>query len=169
MSSEERKEYIANVIDNLNSIEDKVFTAILYLTGARPQEVKLMTKKDITEVGDDVVFYIRTVKRGFDRSITLSKNTPFIGMILKYIETLKYDDELIYKKTLRAYRHNIDKASHGKLCPYSFRHFRTDYIVRMTSNLDVARYWRGTKTLDAIVSYLHLAGVMTKKLKDKIE
>ena len=156
-------------IDNtysMNKLQHKAFLAMLYLTGSRPAELILMQKNNIQITDENVFFTIKTLKRGYDRTIILSRNTPFMDLILEYFDSSAGN---LFSMDLSTYKKMIYKVSDNNLMPYSFRHFRLTYIaVKLGANPYELKYWKGAKDTRSVDAYVHLSGSHLKKFADKI-
>lgn len=151
---------------SMRKSEHKAYIAMLYLTGARPEEIRLMQKSDIQITENYVMIRLKTLKRGMDRTLIFSNKTPFIDVILEHSDSC---DMELFTMDLSTYKKMIYKVSQDNVTPYTFRHFRLTFMaVKLNATPYELKYWKGAKDLRSVEPYVHLSGSQIKKFADKI-
>jgi integrase len=158
------------MIDKALIQRDKFLVAILYFSGARPDELLRLKKQDIVEDNGKLVIKLHTSKlgkhEGFlieDRLLTMNSEMPFFDIVRTYwMESL---GEYLLSISERRMEQVIENLSDCKLCPYNFRHSRLTKLARAGATLDQLMYWKGAVDTKSVAPYIR-----GKKVEfDKIE
>ncbi len=148
------------MINKATNFRDKFLIAVLYFSGARPEEATLLKKKDISIRPDGTLEIIfKTLKLGkitrfeFDKRVLCMKpGMAFYDIIKKYWEeSLK---ELLLDISTRRIEQIIAELSEKKLAPYSFRHSRMTKLARSGATIDQLMYWKGAKDVRSVSAYI---------------
>lgn len=151
---------VDDMIDKAKSIRDKALIAVLYLTGARTEEVKTLKAEHITEDTYSYKIKMRTVKLGRnsehqfvlqDRILEFKKNTPFLTYILMHKENCK--DYMFPISTTRM-RQIVYKLSEDRFCPYNFRHSRMTKLAWQGAGPVDLMHWKGSLDTRSVNPYI---------------
>jgi len=148
------------MIDKATSPRDKFMVAIMDFSGARPDELTRLKKKDINlradgcleiklhtdKLGNENVFLIK------DRILTMRPEMHFFDIIKNYWATSNV--ETLLSLTVRRIEQIIEQLSDGKLCPYNFRHSRLTKLARTGATLDQLMYWKGANDPRSVGAYI---------------
>lgn len=148
------------MIDKATNLRDKFLVAIMDFSGARPNELTKLGKKDIVlredgcleiklhtdKLGKENKFIIR------ERTLTMRPGMNFFDIIKTYWATSNSD--FLLNMTTRRMEQIIEQLSDGKLCPYNFRHSRLTKLARSGATLDQLMYWKGATDVKSVSPYL---------------
>lgn len=193
------KIHIEMALDNINRYqkkhkkEAKALVIIMYLTGARPVEILRLKGKMVKENQKSLVINMPASKRGLPRLIYLELKDPlvlqfwdyankfmpelylfphFIGNHIKRYKNKK-GEEKSYQEVSGKLRYyfNIwfsDILGNG-INPYYLRHNRLSKLAINGVDLQALRMFKGAKTFDSIMPYLHMSSDVAKKISKKID
>lgn len=149
---------------------------LLYYSGCRPAEAVEVIGKDIQKVGSFLEVNLKGLKHGNDRKILISIGKKFVTELYTYASHL-FPEMYIFshfktdgrqtingKEYIRnAYKVNyhVKKAFKGVLpedtVAYFLRHNRFSSMSEQGASPEQIRHYKGAKTLDSVVPYLHLS------------
>ncbi len=149
---------------------DRFLFSILYLTGARPSEIRLLTKDDI-KIGEVFLnINLRTLKLKKKRFHPLQRNlefkikdTPFIEEIISWHKECQ--THRLMPITLRRVEQLVEEASGGVLCPYNMRHTRFTKLSLEGASMTELMYFKGSETTDSVENYIKAKPVKIHKFK----
>lgn len=158
---------VDNMLARGGRARDKFIVAVLYITGARPSEIRELKRQDISVTDDEVIITLKTLKLGAtekfiirDRTLTFSRReTPFIDHVIKYWETAP---EKLIPISLRRVEQIIDHLSQNQFCPYHFRHTRLTKLARQGATIDELMYWKGASSHQSVAPYLRAKPIRRK-------
>lgn len=144
---------------------DRFLVALLYITGARPDEISGIKKEAIRLVGENVEIKIKTLKLGKkkeflirERILTFRPNTPFLDVILNHWKFSPTED--LIHLGVRRIEQIIGDVSSNEICPYNFRHSRLTKLARSGATIDQLMYWKGAKDTRSVGAYLRAKKVV---------
>ena len=153
--------------NHCNSLRDEVWIVTLWLTGARPQELIEMTKKDVKVEPEKIRFQIKTKKIKMDGNFIVQKRTlilnlqsdsRYIKSIERHLSRLK-DDSLLFQFTQRTGHNIVKRLGWGVLgiglCPYNFRHSRMTLLAEKGITIDNLMRFKGARSKRSVSPYLH--------------
>jgi integrase len=149
---------------------DKFLVSILYLTGARPEELskKLFAKDfDLTPhpelLEQDEYFKVNLfnakqgVRHGFKlgyRTLEIRKRAPFAVIVFYYAKNMQATETPLIAISSTRIRQIVYKLSNNQFCPYHFRHSRLTSLSRGGATKDELMYWKGCSDGRSVDSYL---------------
>lgn len=154
-------------------LEYKALIAILYLTGARINEILDLQKKQIRVANykDRKVLLIQNLKilktRGKNpvRQLTFTtEDRDFVRVVLKYLQTLTEPEQKIFEmKRARAFQ--IVKKYTGKY-PHYFRHVKNTHLVTEKNfSIPYLKKWNGWVSDSSASFYINLSSEdLTRKI-----
>jgi integrase len=148
------------MIDRATNLRDKFMVAIMDFSGARPDELTRLMKKDIVLREDGCMeIKLHTDKLGNknqflikDRILTMRPEMNFFDIIKNYWATSNV--ETLLSLTVRRMEQIIEQLSDRKLCPYNFRHSRLTKLARTGATLDQLMYWKGANDPRSVGAYI---------------
>lgn len=147
------------MINAANSHRDKLLVALLYTTGARPTEIRLLKRGDLWTENDVLYIKLKTLKLGRgkffpqDRILKLKASNRYSVLIWDIIKDMPLEQRLI-SVSLRRVEQIVEKLSDKKICPYNFRHSFFTRESRNGKTPDELMYLKGAKTIDSISAYI---------------
>jgi len=152
---------------------DKALLAVFFLTGARPNEIALMKKEDLTMDEENPGFYafrLHNSKLGKvrhfivrTRTLPISADSAFMPEILQYTAKVS-EGAFLFPLTTRRMEQIWDQATDGYACPYTARHQRlVEVSARTGGDLTELLNWKGSVDIKSITPYL--AGRKVKPAK----
>ena len=154
--------------NHCKNIRDKTWIVLLWLTGARPQELMEMTKKDITIEQDKIKFHIKTLKlNNSTGKFIVEKRTLVLNIHshLRYVKTIDShlkrlkEDSQIFQFTIRTGFNVVKRLGWSVLgigiCPYNFRHSRMTLLAERGASIDNLMKFKGARTRRSVRPYLH--------------
>lgn len=161
-------EQMEKMLENLNTENHRIALILLYLTGARPSEVLTITKKDFTITDQDIKVFIKTLKRGDDRTLIFDRtSTPFADRLVAYLEGA--EDKLFSFSSDARLRQIVYKASDNTVTPYTLRHNRHGKLAKEGASIYELMYWKGSKDPKSVIPYVMKSGSMVESLKKKVK
>ena len=166
----ETKEDAEVMISKATSPRDKFLVAILYFSGARPDELIRLKKENIVEREGILDIKLHTSKLGKsggfiirERILSMNPGMEFFMIIKDYwINSL---DDVLLDISERRMEQIIEDLSDKRFCPYNFRHSRLTKLARIGATLDQLMYWKGANDIRSVSPYIR-----GKKVEfDKIE
>ena len=154
-------EMAQQMLDKAANLRDKFLIAILYFSGARPDELTRLMKKNIILREDGCLeIKLHTDKLGdnnqvfiiAERILTMKPDMQFFHTIYTYWSTSNV--ETLLSLTVRRIEQIIEQLSGGLLCPYNFRHSRLTKLARSGATLDQLMYWKGAKDVRSVSPYI---------------
>lgn len=147
-----------------------------YYSGARPSEMADVKAKDVTKEGNSVCLQTPGKKHGLDRKLPISITKKYILELYNFAVRL-YPDIYLFYAFRSSYKSTINGKEYTdtskKICYYLRKWFRgirpeeiTPYFIRhsrfsgMSENgaePETIRHWKGAKTMDSVMPYLHLS------------
>lgn len=148
------------MIDKATNLRDKFLVAIMDFSGARPDELTKLEKKDVVlredgcleikfhtdKLGKQNKFIIR------ERTLTMRPEMNFFDIIKTYWATSNAN--FLLSMTTRRMEQLIEQLSDGRLCPYNFRHSRLTKLARSGATLDQLMYWKGATDVKSVSPYI---------------
>lgn len=148
------------MIDKASESRDKFLVAILYFSGARPEELTMLEKKDMAIRPDGTLeITLHTSKLGNAKGFTIDKRTLCMRPTMKFYSIIKefwesaIQEELLGISTRRI-EQIVKKLSDKQFAPYSFRHSRMTKLARSGATLDQLMYWKGSKDVRSVGAYI---------------
>lgn len=159
---------------------EALLISLLWLTAARPNELLLIKREDITYSDTELSIKVKTLKLGQGKDFMVKERVLTFERTLgvdavPYIETIinraRFTDPgvLLLARGMRWAEKAINRVSmevlNKPLSPYHFRHSVLTWLGRKGySSLDI-QYFKGSKTLASVEPYLH-AKPFTLRAKD---
>jgi integrase len=148
------------MISKVQSLRDSFMVAIMDFSGARPDELRRIEKKDINLRADGCLeIKLHTSKLGTtgeflinERILTMKPEMNFYSYIKNYWESSP--EGKLLDLTVRRIEQLVEELSDGKFCPYNFRHSRLTKLARIGASIDQLMYWKGSKDLRSISPYI---------------
>jgi integrase len=188
------EEGIIKVLDNLKSrhrAEARALVICMYYTGARPNEVLRLVGKDITLVKNDVIIRLKGSKKGVPRPVYLSYTRPLVKEFYKYASAIFADMFLFwhfrdsYKRTVMTKKGVIERVDYGNkiryhftkwfsclldggVPPYYLRHNRISKLAENGASIEELRMFKGSRTYDSVMPYIHMSTYTAKKISKRI-
>lgn len=156
--------YLKNVHDQ----NKKLILMILYLTGARPSEIILIEKKDITWDDQMASFMIQTKKGGYLRTLHMNRKICYINDIISILEKMP-NGRINHINTPMGIEKMVNRATLNKYSPYSFRHSRLFKIARSGATIFELMAFKGSKDSKSVMPYVVKAGIMNSRIMDSID
>jgi len=153
--------------NHCRTVTDQTWITMLWLTGARPQELIEMTKKDITIEQDKIKFHIKTKKIKKTGGFIVEKRTLVLKILSteRYVKTIERhlsrlkDDSLIFQFSNRTGFNIIKRLGWTVLgigiCPYNFRHSRLTLLAEKGATVDTLMKFKGARNRRSVRPYLH--------------
>jgi integrase len=177
-------------IDNLVTDEDAlkiltdakprfgIYIALLWITGARPSEIREVKKKDILINEDLFTIKLVTKKLGkvkrfmnkdrtleFERGKNAMKNI-FIEYISEYVSQMENPETILVPYSLQRLRTLLNAATikHcGKqLCAYHFRHSVFTWMAKKGITIPELKHMKGAASLNSVSPYINAVPFMIK-------
>jgi integrase len=177
MNDGDRIVLMKKIIGLAPDLRTQAIISIFYIYGARPEELLELTKADFSIRDEDIMVRLPTAKSApnMKRWIVLNKDTVFMDIILRFLNTIPIVDWLVFKEF--THPTNFNKATAGLekkykemygedicLSPYVFRKFRISWLLSMGAQASELLAWKGGKDLKAIEnSYTFLKPVTAFK------
>lgn len=137
--------------------QHKFLVAILYLTGARPSEIMLLERQSFEIYMDRVDVLLKTKKGGYDRTLQLLIESPFVEEIiipyLMWMDQVGQEKPFTFSSTSMV-KHVIYILSGNKYCPYNFRHSRLTKMAKAGASPFELQQWKGAKSMDSVIPYI---------------
>jgi len=161
------------MINKAESIRDKFLIAILYITGARPIELTMLTSEHIQEEESNLIIKLFTAKlgrsKGFtpdERELEIKPSTPFFKILNEYYQLYKkWPEQPMLSISVRRMEQIIGELSDHKFCPYNFRHSRMTKLSRAGASIDQLMYWKGAKDTRSVSPYLRSKRVVFDRIE----
>jgi len=148
------------MVDKATNLRDKFLVAIINFSGARPDELTKLEKKDIIlredgcleikfhtdKLGKENKFIIR------ERTLTMKPNMQFFDIVSSYWSAS--NSNFLLNMTTRRMEQIVEQLSNGKLCPYNFRHSRLTKLARAGATLDQLMYFKGATNVNSVSPYI---------------
>lgn len=145
---------------------------ILWLTGARPGEVILLSKKDIIIEPDRTNFKLHTTKLGTTKQFVLRhrnlvlkipSENKYISTLQDYLKHFRGDDSQLFVFGLKTGYNIVSNLSRNTLgltlCPYNFRHTRMTLLAEHGASEEQLKQFKGSFTTQSVRPYLHIRKV----------
>jgi integrase len=170
----------------------RAFLICLYYSGARPNEVLNLKAKDIYLERQFVRIKLPASKGGLPRTISILKKTPFIMDVYNYTKGLFPDLYIFWSIRTTYVRKRINKKGELKeyneisdgvryhlykwfrgvvpnsIPPYFLRHNRFSNLAMKGIKLEGLRMWKGSKTFNSIIPYLHMSTAESENIAKKL-
>jgi integrase len=156
------------LFNHCNTLREKSWISLLWLTGARPSELLSMKRSNIIFEENKIHFKIETKKLKKDGKFFVEKrnlvlNIPdenrFILAIYKYVRMLKSDDSKLFQFSRRTGYNIIERLGYNalgiSLCPYNFRHSRLTLLAESGASEEKLMKFKGSRTRSSVRPYLH--------------
>lgn len=150
---------VKEIVDTLNNIKSndvRAFVVMLYKTGARRGEVKLIKRKDIEYNEEYWTVKLTTLKQkknlyGNSRTVKIVRDGLFDRILLPHIQTINNPEELLFKHSV-VYYWQMLKKSNPNIYPHFFRH---NLACTLSEYCDVIalQQWFGWRRLDMALLY----------------
>lgn len=182
-----------NNVGHFHRKEARSLIILLYLTGARPNEILRLRSKDIIKEKSYCVVKVPGSKKGLPRSIYLSSSNKLTKELLSFVLCLHPDRILFYhfKSNYLRRRKKKDGSISEKIeytdklryhfkkwfsvidpdsfTPYYLRHNRFSKLAMAGVNMTELRMLKGSRTFQSIEPYLHMSSDQAKKIAKKIK
>lgn len=145
------------LIDSTSNKSHKAAIAILYLTGARPSEVAVLKKEDLTIEEGLLKVSLVTKKGGIDRTLFFEPDDAFIQeVVLPYVDSLPAGSFLFgFSGNPDRLKHVVYEASDRTVAPYTFRHSRLTQLAESGYTQHELMMWKGARTMESVNDYLY--------------
>ena len=169
------EEDVRGMFNQAKTEMERAFISILWLTGARPSEILMLTKERIKIDHNKITILMPTLKLGGTKSFTVKDRTleitrdsvrqdiegrgkfAYQEAIVQYVNKLVQNSK-IFPRTVRWAEKLINKLSLkvvGKiLSPYHFRHSFFVWFARGGASLDDLMNWKGALSVQSVSPYL---------------
>jgi integrase len=151
------------------SIYERCLIAVLWITGARTEEVLALTTESIIYDSFKVDIRLNTLKLGVgkfavqDRTISISRPSGleqnlYLETILTHIRTLPKEARLFPYTSRWAEKviNRLGERAIGKrLAPYHFRHSVLSHMAAQGANVPELMHFKGAKDAKSVSTYLH--------------
>lgn len=155
--------------------EEKAWISILWMTGARPQEILMLTTDRVTITEDEISFNMPTLKLGGaadfkvkDRELTIPResadkdmregsNFVYQETIVRFVSSRVPRSHLFTRTTRwgqKVLNRLGEKATKVKVTPYHFRHSFFVWFARRGATLDELMNWKGALSVQSVSPYL---------------
>lgn len=175
--------------------EARALLITLYYTGARPNEILRLKGKDFKKTGRYISVIVPASKNGLPRTLMLPHKHELVKELYDYTSTMFPEVYLFYnfhstakhevknpdgtiKKvypqlSAKLYYHFLKwfdgVLEFESISPYYLRHNRFSKLAIAGVDLNDLRMWKGAKTLDSVMPYLHMSTASSKKIAKKLE
>lgn len=163
MEDKDRIIFMKKVMGCAPDLRVQAIMSFFYIYGPRPEELLEMSKADMSIRDEDVLARLPTAKSApnMKRWIVLNKDTIFMDIILRYLDTIPIVDWLIFKEFTHPTNFNKATASLEKkyeemycekicLSPYVFRKFRISWLLSMGASSQEILAWKGGKSIKVV-------------------
>jgi len=167
-------------LKNLILLRDKALISILWLTGARIQEVLNLTKEDILIDEDYLKIRLQTLKKrrkeNENKFMITYRNLEFerdsnnivmkecINNIIEYYNSIA--EGKLFKISQRWAREIINRVTtetiQKRLAAHHFRHSRFTYLAEKNIPINILLHLKGSSDLRSIVPYLQAKHIRIK-------
>jgi integrase len=159
--------------------EMKEFIAFLYLTGCRISEALRVKVEDIWLEGDKVCFRIPILKtgKGGKHVIKISRNAPFMSLILEKWENKKANNQI--NEPMFLFSQNLNSARviawrkmkklNQRAYPHLFRHTRLTRLAEKGATASQLQTWAGWESIKMADIYVRRSAKMIEDLADKVD
>jgi len=165
----------------------RAFLIALYYTGARPIELLQLKPSDFKKDKTYMVIKIPTAKKGRTRLVSIPMSRKYATELWKYATSLF--DEIYIFHSLASRRTREYETKKGikiinvvitdrvyyyinrwtGLNPYFFRHSRMTSLMQDGATLLELQQFKGSKSADSVMPYLHSSGDMSKKIGRRLK
>lgn len=173
--------------------EGRNLIAILYYTGARPNEILQLKSKNLTLSGSYLKIQVSGSKGGLPRPIHLPMRHALVKELWNYSQSIFSEMYLFYHFKNKSKRTRINKKKEittntcttdklryyfkkwfdnvieGGINPYFLRHNRFSKLSDKGASLEEIRMIKGSRTIESVYPYLHQSTQTSKKIAKKIE
>lgn len=150
---------------------DAAYLSALWLTGARPSELKTLRKEDVKAEEDRVSITLLTRKLGgkgqqfkggtrvltFTRSFGVSMN-PFLELVVRHARETQ-EGEWLFPKAVRTYQLMVERVTTQALgkaySPYHFRHSCLTHLAMNNATIAQLQHFKGSATIASVMPYIH--------------
>lgn len=154
---------------NAENLREHTWITTLWLTGARPQELLEMKKKDIEFIEPNIIkFRIKTKKLGTHKKFIIrTRNLKLltdlrerhIYKMRQYLRRFKSPESKIFPFSRKTGYNIIQKVGYKalsrSLCPYNFRHSRMTLLAEMGYSEEKMMRFKGCLTKQSVKPYNH--------------
>lgn len=155
-------ESVQAMMGQAGSAEEAALIAYLFRTGARPVELQMLRGQDVFRSGGRVNVKLRTAKNGISRTIGFRPGMRFV----REMEDFAATRTRLFPHDTSWMRKVVDRLSHGKLTPYTFRHNRLTRLAEAGASINQLMLWKGARDVKSISQYLYLNPALTEKMAD---
>jgi integrase len=177
-----------------NTTKDKykqLFLSLAWLTGARPSEILLLTRKDFIIESNKITIFIPTLKLRTSKDFQIKKRklvfgrptglgdegiNPYIETIVGWYQLFRVEDIPILPYTRSWCVKIINKAGKEALgrqvTPYHLRHSAITREAASNHSIDQLMHFKGAKSVRSVMPYLHATPyvvMMEAKKKEEME
>jgi site-specific recombinase XerD len=184
------KEEIIKVLNDMkerNIIEARALLICLYMTGARPSEVLDLKSDQFIKQGQSLHIKLDTKKHGQPRQLILNMKEPFIKELYLYVSKLMpgtnvfvhYKNRYIRVRGIKTYEETTGKLGYyfkkwfknleNPVNPYFLRHSRLSQLSQSGASLEELLWFKGAKSIESVMPYVHQSSAIAKKLGNKIK
>lgn len=163
------KEQFSKLYRNAQKTRDKAWITILWLTGAGPEEILQLQKKNIEITTDYTSFHIITKKLPFQKkdkfiiqkrklNIKIPQHNQYIKNLNQHLSKFTTEQRIFQfsKRTGNNIIERISQTALGEnLCPYNFRHSRLTILAEQGHTKDYLKKFKGSRSDQSVTPYLH--------------
>lgn len=172
--------------------EARSLIILAYFSGARPNEYLRSKGVDVERKGKFVVVKMKASKGGLPRPIFLPYKNKLVQEFYEYAKSLYPEMPMFYNFTSRYTRKKVTKKGkvkfyteitdslrywfkkwfvdfEGSIPPYFLRHNRMSKLAENDVSMEALRMFKGSKTFESIVPYLHMSSKSGKMIGNKLD
>lgn len=166
------EEDVKGMYDKAKNKHEAALVSLLWITAARPGEIKKLTTEDIRYSSDKLSLLLQTLKKGRGKDFKVRERTLdfvrpsglntniYIETIINYISGLPVDREtLVLKFTTRWMEKVVTRLGMETLkqyvSPYHFRHSTMTWLAKAGYTPDMLKYFKGAESLASVDPYIH--------------
>jgi integrase len=171
------EEDVRAIYDLADGPEVRALISLLWLTGARPQEILNLKPENFFISNDQLAITLETLKLGqgkefkvrertlkFSRPTGLSVNI-YLETIISFLEKIPIGSRVLdYSERWAEIKINKlgEKAINKKICPYHFRHSVFSWMIKNGATVSDVMYFKGARSVASVSPYLHALPYLTK-------
>jgi len=155
---------ILKTLKDCNNSQVQAFISLLWLTGARIGEIKMLKAQDITNQANFIQIEMPTLKTRVKttmprRRLKIPKDNVFYNFFKQWInENTFADEDLIFDYSIRYIRRKLKEANPDTY-PHLFRHTLATMLSREVDAFTL-KEWFGWRTMDMPMRYVHRKDAM---------
>lgn len=183
---EARIKEVIGTIKNKHIDEARSLIILAYYSGARPEEYLSLRPTDFELKNKWLFVKIPTLKGGISRIILLDTKKELVKILLAYIKTVFPSNYLfLHFRGSYTYKYSSPKGKikeyichsyklryffekwFGDINPYYLRHNRMSKLSAAGATMQELQQFKGSKTLDSIMPYIHISTENAKRIAKK--